>query len=179
VMSDDVDTKFLVDSTPTNNGKVSKRNYYGADIQFKFKGESGSTIVRAEYMTGTQTAYANTTETPSSLPSDSRTGFYQRKFDGAYFYLLYDIFNEKNQLIFKYDWYDPNLQVANKQIGMNNINAADIKYSTLGLGFLRHFDESLKMVLYYDIVRNERTSLAGFTSDVRDNVFTARIQYRF
>jgi hypothetical protein len=39
--------------------------------------------------------------------------------------------------------------------------------------------ENLKLVLYYANVRNEKTQLAGFTDDVKDNVFTARMQFRF
>jgi len=34
-------------------------------------------------------------------------------------------------------------------------------------------------VLWYDLVKNESTALTGYTNDLRDNVFTCRLQFRF
>ncbi len=83
---------FNVDSSITNVGKIAPRKYYGADAQLKIKCKAGFTEFRAEYITGKQTAFANTTETPAALP-DANGSFYIRKFDGAYFYFLQNIIN--------------------------------------------------------------------------------------
>jgi predicted porin len=106
---------------------------------------------------------------------------YIRNFDGAFFYFLQNIVNEKWELVAKYDWYDPNTKVSSLAIGKNgtNLSAADIKYSTIGVGFTRYFTGNLKMLIYYDIVRNEKTALAGYTEDLKDNVLTVRMQMRF
>ena len=81
----------------------------------------------------------------------------------------------------KYDWYDPNTKVIAAQIGKpgTGLTAGDIKYSTIGLGFTRQLTENVKMVLFYEIVKNETTALAGYTNDVKDNLFTCRLQFRF
>jgi hypothetical protein len=106
---------------------------------------------------------------------------YVRHFNGAIFYFLQNIFTIKHQLIIKYDWYDPNIKVKSAEIGKagTNLTAADIKFSTLGLGYVYHINPQTKIIFYYDIVRNEATQLSGFTSDQPDNIFTCRLQFRF
>ncbi|MBA3674891.1 MAG: porin [Chitinophagaceae bacterium] len=172
---------FVIDSSINNIGKIAPRKYYGADMQLKIKNNKGFTELRAEYMTGTQTSFANTTETPAALPADNSTGFYIRKFNGAYFYLLQNIFNIKHQVGIKYDWYDPNSDVKENEIGKpgSNINEANIKFSTLGFGYTHYINDNLKLVLWYDKVWNEKTQIPAYVSDIKDNIFTCRLQFRF
>jgi len=172
---------FVIDSSINNIGRIAPRKYYGADMQLKIKHNKGFTELRAEYMTGTQTSFANTTETPAALPADISTGFYIRKFNGAYFYLLQNIFNTKHQVGIKYDWYDPNSYVKENEIGKpgSNINEANIKFSTLGFGYINYINDNLKLVLWYDKVWNEKTQIPAYVSDIKDNIFTCRLQFRF
>jgi hypothetical protein len=45
---------------------------------------------------------------------------------------------------------------------------------------LYHFDSNVKVVGYYDMVTNETSNnLSGFTKDIKDNVFTLRVQREF
>ncbi|WP_462222726.1 porin [Ferruginibacter sp.] len=173
--------KVVVDSAVTNTNKTSPREYYGANTQVKFKNNKGlTTEIRGEFVTGTQTGTINNSETPVALISGA-DGFHIRHFNGAYFYLLQHIFNTKNQLLIKYDWYDPNTDVKGNEIGAagSNFTAANIKYSTLGFGYVNYLTDNVKLVLYYAKVTNEKTQLTNFTSDVKDNVFTCRLQFRF
>lgn len=173
--------KVIVDSATGNTDQKSPRHYYGANTQFKFKSKKGlTTELRAEFITGKQTGIANNSETPTTLVSGF-DGFHIRNFNGAYFYLLQQIFNTKNQLLIKYDWYDPNTNVKGNEIGAagSNFTAANIKYHTIGFGYVNYLTENVKVVLYYARVMNEKTQLTGFTSDVKDDVFTCRLQFRF
>lgn len=172
---------FIVDSSSGNIGHIVPRKYYGADAQLKLKTKAGFSEIRAEYMMGRQTSYANTSETPGALLAEAAGALYFRKFNGAYFYFLNNIFNKHHQLCIKYDWYDPNTEVSGKEIGNNgnNVNEANIKYSTLGFGYIHHLNESLKLVLWYDVVKNESTSLTAYSHDVKDDVLTCRLQFRF
>jgi hypothetical protein len=171
---------FILDSAQANSGKISPRKYYGADAQLKIKTRAGITELRAEFIAGTQTATLNNSETPAALLTGTE-GHYIRKFNGAYFYLLQTLFRPQHQLVIKYDWYDPNSKVKGKDIGKpgTNLNAIDIKYSTWGIGYIYYINDNLKWVLWYEKVINEKTDLPGFTSDVKDNVFTCRLQFRF
>jgi hypothetical protein len=84
-------------------------------------------------------------------------------------------------LVAKYDWYDPNTQISGDQIGKlsTNTKAADLRYDTFGFGINYLHTSNVKFVFYYDIVTNETSkNLNGYTKDLKDNVFTARIQYR-
>ena len=171
---------FVADSSSQNIGTILPRKYYGADAQLKIKTKAGFTEFRAEYIWGTQTASLATSETPPILLV-GRDGFYIRQFKGAYFYLLHNIFNVHHQIGIKLDFYDPNSKVVGLDIGnpSNILSLTDIKYTTLGFGYINYIHENLKLVLWYAKVFNEKTNLAGFTSDVADDVFTCRMQYRF
>lgn len=172
------DHYFEVDSSESNNGKILPRHYYGADIQIAYKHAWGKTELRAEYWRGVQPGSNAITTNPGTLPL---TPAYLRHFNGAFFYFLQNIINSKNQLLVKYDWYDPNIKVTGTEIGKQgtNLTAADIKYSTLGLGFVRYFSDQVKLTLYYEWVNNEKTSLKGYQTDIKDNILTVRMQYRF
>lgn len=172
---------FTEDSSGSNMGKIAPRKYYGADIQFKIKNKKGYTEIRAEGIVGKQTSFGNTSETPASLPADITGAIYIRKFNGAYFYFLQNIFNSKHQLVIKYDWYDPNSSVAGKEIGKagSNVNEANIKFSTLGFGYLHYINDNVKLLIWYDKITNEKTSLPQYAADIKDNVFTCRLQFRF
>lgn len=169
---------YLVDSSITNIGKVAPRNYYGADVQVKFKQPKTDTELRAEYWLGKQPGTVATSTNPGTLP-DLPT--YERRFDGVFLFFLQHIVNRKNQLLVKYDWYDPNTEVKGSDIGKpgTNLNATDIKFSTLGVGFLRQLNENLRFVVYYDWVVNEETGLSDYAKDLSDNILTLRFHYRF
>lgn len=170
-----------LDSNATNAGEYSPRTYKGADIQLKIKNRTGgNTEIRAEFLTGKQTGTSNNSETPGALMIGNN-GFYIRNFNGAYLYFLQHLFSLRHQLVIKYDWYDPNTKVKGKEIGAPNTNfsAADIKYKTLNIGYNYAVSALVKLSLFYAIVKNETTLLPGYTSDIKDNVFTTRLQFRF
>ncbi|NML19460.1 porin [Pseudoflavitalea sp. G-6-1-2] len=170
--------QFLVDSSEDNVDSRTPREYGGADMQWKYKTGWGNTELRGEYWFGKQTGTKNSTETPGTLPNEP---FYIRKFSGAFICFLQHIVNTSNQLVVKYDWYDPNTSVSGKNIGKEGtqFTPADIKYSTLGFGYVRYINQNLKLFLWYDRVTNESTSLKGYTEDLPDDVFTCRLQFRF
>jgi hypothetical protein len=170
----------LVDSSTNNAGKNAPRHYYGADAQLKIKNKVGFTEFRAEVITGEHSVTANSNETPTAL-LNGRDGYHIRSFNGAYFYFLQHLFSTQHQLVIKYDWFDPNRNVTANEIGApgSNLSEANIKYSTLGVGYINYLTDNVKLVLYYANVRNEKTKLTGYTSDIKDNVFTCRLQFRF
>lgn len=174
---------FLVDSTISNLGKSSPRHYYGADVQYKIHHNWGETELRGEYWFGTQPGTNTSTANPGTIPVANGIPLptYIRHFDGAFFYFLQNIINARHQLLLKYDWYDPNIRVEKNELGKpgTNLTIADVKYYTAGIGYVFHFNAQTKVIFYYEVVRNEKTNLAGYTSDIKDNVFTGRLQFRF
>ena len=175
-MSENGTKYFVVDSSDSNIGDKAPRQYYGADAQLGFRHGWGKTEIRAEYWTGKQPGTSNSTTNPGTMPL---TPTYIRNFNGAFFYFLQNIINPKWELMAKYDWYDPNNKAEKKEIGTTNLTAADIKFSTFGFGITRYFSGNFKILAYYDLIRNENTLLQGFTSDIKDDIFTLRMQVRF
>ncbi len=177
-----IKTNVLDSSLSNINGKAP-RIYYEADFNLKLKQKAGITELRGEFWAGTQTATQFNSATPASIPmSGGRPSpLYIRNFNGAIFYLLHNFINSKHQVALKYDWYDPNSKVSASDIGKagSNLTEADIKYTTWGLGYSYLFNDNAKVVFWYDIVKNETTQLPGFTKDLKDNLFTCRLQFRF
>lgn len=179
------DAKFQVDSTADNLKNYARRQYYGVNAQLNFFSRIGFTIIRAEFITGTQPGTHSSSSSPTAVPTTTNT--YIRNFNGAYLYFIQNILKSRHQVLVKYDWYDPNTDVAGKEIGASGsaTNATDIKYSTLGFGYIYRATDHIRWMTYYDIVRNENTSLTGtnstnnYSKDLKDNVFTVRMQYRF
>ncbi|MEI9913052.1 MAG: porin [Bacteroidota bacterium] len=172
------DNIYVVDSSLSNIGKIAPRKYYGADVQLKLHHPWGETEIRGEYWYGKQSGSTTTTTNPGTLPS---TPVYIRDFNGAFFYFLQNIINKKHQLLLKYDWYDPDTKIKGKDIGRpgTNLSSTGMSYSTIGIGYTYYHSDNIKLVLYYDIVKNELTQLPGYTSDIKDNIFTCRVQFRF
>lgn len=169
---------FEIDSNMNNIGQKASRRYYGADVQLAYKHAWGKTEIRGEYWQGKQPGTAQTSANPGVLPLAPT---FIRPFHGAFFYLLQNLGNPKNELMVKYDWYDPNRMIKGAAIGSNggNFNVADIRFNTLGVGFTRYLSDKIKFLVYYDFVRNEETNIEGFKSDLKDNIFIARFQFRF
>jgi len=172
------DAAFIANSDTANYEKVAKREYMGADLQLTVDLPIGITTLRGEYIQGKQSGTSSSSTSPIAPPTSD---LYHREFDGASFYFIQDIGQTKHQFLSKYDWYDPNVRISGKQIGKpgTNTKIADIKYTTIGLGWAYKFDSHTRITLYYDLVTNEETSLPGYTKDLKDNVFTFRMQYKF
>ena len=163
----------------------SKREYVGFDGAVNIDSKVGLTILRAEFISGKQPGSSSSTASPNSntpITSD----IYNRNFNGAYFYFVQSIMQSPWSVIVKYDWYDPNADVKGDEIGkvtsgsVKTSNSTDIKYTTIGLGAAFRWDADIKLTAYYDMVKNETSSnLSYFTKDVKDNVFTLRMQMKF
>jgi len=177
------DNIFVIDSSTSNLGHSAPRHYYGADVQFKIHHDWGETEFRAEHWFGTQPGTLTTTFNPGTIPSANGIPLptYVRHFNGSFFYFLQNIINTRHQLLFKYDWYDPNIKAKKGGIGKpgTNLTVADIKFYTVGMGYVYHFNPQIKLIFYYDLVRNEITQMTGYTSDIKDNIITCRLQFRF
>jgi phosphate-selective porin len=176
----------------TSFGKYFDRNYIGADVQLYYDlPVIGGLSLRGEYISGKQpgTSASNSfynNAWVSSTPAVN-TPVYTRNFSGFYVNYVQNV-GMSNQFVLKYDEFDPNTDVAGSAIGKTgtNFTAADVKYKTLGLGWIYHWDANVKFTVYYDMVTNEKVysgttdkSLYPYTNDLKDNVLTVRMQYKF
>ncbi len=170
-------------TSPKNINEIAPRKYYGADIQLSTQNENWKSEIRAEYITGLQSGTATSSSTPGTYPVDKnnlKLPYYTRNFNGSYITFIQNLNSSKNQLILKYDWFDPNLKIKGDQINaINGFSGADVRFDTYGFGFLHHFNSHLKAVIYYDVIKNERTQLINYQKDLADNILTIRTQFYF
>lgn len=169
----------LQDTLENKKGDGALRQYVGADIQYAINSNLGTTTLRAEWINGTQPASSSTSDSPRS-GTVANYDIYSRKFNSLSTYFLQNIGKTNLQLVVKYDWYDPNTDAEADDIGNNNkLNATDIKYNTLGLGF-NYYLSNMRIMLYYEFIQNEKaTHLNGYAEDLKDNVLTIRTQFKF
>jgi phosphate-selective porin len=165
-------------------GSFHKRSYFGFDAQLTIETPIGFTTLRGEYVAGKQPGTEKSTTSPTGA---NTTDTYLRKVTGSYIYFVQSFTGTKLSFVAKYDIYDPNTGISGNQIGLKPktgnykaSTAADLKYNTLGLGLIYAYTSNIKFTAYYDMVKNETSAnLAGYNSDLKDNVWTLRLQYKF
>jgi hypothetical protein len=199
-----VNKKFVKSSIGQFN-KDFMRKYYGVDLQVYYDMPViGGSKLLFEYTQGHEPGTSSASDPynkDNKLGRASNAPVYLRNFMGYSIMLVQNIFN-KNQFVLKYDSYDPNTDVAGKDFGVpvkqvdgswtfpDKLSAADLYFNTLGIGWIYHWDENLKLMLYYDKVTNETVANAAAASvtsqavqllskDYNDDVLTVRLQYKF
>ncbi len=177
--------QWTATDTINSKGKLSKRVYTGAEFFVSIKSVIGTTTIRGEYIMGQQPGTSSSSSSPFFLPNSTDT--YLRNFDGFYAYFIQRIAKTKHEILVKYEWYDPNTNVTGADIlGTKNVKftSADVKYTQLGFGYNYYQDEHVKWMIFYNIITNEitgdgKTALNGFQKDIKDNILTIRMTYRF
>ncbi len=175
---------FIRDSSAANLNASFDRSYVGGDVQLYYDMPFlGGISLRGEYVTGTQPGHARSNSFYNPGGSDS---LFNRKVSGYYLNLVQNV-GLVNQIVVKYDVFDPNTEAEGSDIGRSGsgLSAADLKYTTIGFGWIFHWNANVKFTAYYEIVENEEVSpnatgsLVPYKTDVKDNVFTLRAQYKF
>lgn len=168
---------YLADKSVNNIGAYGKREYFGVDAQVSIDNILGITTLRGEYIQGMQPGVSGSTRSPEIAPVGAA---YIRPFNACYFYFVHKIIKLPVQLVYKYDFYDPNTKVEGSQINSTGkFGTGDIKYTTQGFGLNYLVTSNLKFMFYYDLIKNEEVAINLFGYNKKDNLFTARVQYRF
>ncbi|MDR2920734.1 MAG: OprO/OprP family phosphate-selective porin [Tannerella sp.] len=170
---------FVLNSNPDNIGKFAKRQYFGIDAQLYVNSALGMTQLRGEYLFGQQPGQELGSKSPNTsvlLAIDT----YIRQFNGGYVIFIQDLGSMPLSAVLKYDWYDPNTKVKKDEVGLNHTGETDILRHTFGVGMLWRINNSLRLQAYYDFKNNEKTeNLPAFTGNLKDDLFTLRLQYKF
>ena len=181
--------------TKGNKNKTFARNAYGVDMQLYYDiPVIGGLSLRGEYLTGQMPGTVASSKPFGSSGSATGIDFPNsymaiRKFAGYYVSWIQNV-GSKVQTVVKYDVYDPNTKVSGSTVGLpgtGRLGKEDLKYTTIGAGVLYYWDENVRFTAYYDKVTNEKvagtvapaSSLYPYTKDLKDNVFTLRMQVKF
>jgi hypothetical protein len=173
-----------VDSTSTNKGKYFDRSYIGVDAQlYADVLPIGGSSLRAEVISGQQPGTKDDNRSPSALLAGD---MYVRDFLGYYAAFIQN-FGLQHQLVVRYDVLYPNSKADSKHIGEpgSKMGLGDLSYTTIGFGWVYYYDANVKFVVYYDKITNDKVyslatgSYKPYSKDVKDDVFTFRVQYKF
>ncbi len=177
---------FIKNTQLNNVNKNFNRNYFGFNLQLEWGNSFGATTFKTEYIFGKQpglgtSADINGPKASISLSEAPTGSLYIRSFEGYYFWLTQEIAKTKLAAIVGLDVYDPNTDLEESEIGLaqNHSTAGDIKFSTFGYGITYSLNPRLKFTLYNEHVKNDPTQLSTHLLDLKDDVFTARLQYRW
>ena len=177
---------FADNFSPTNENKHLRRDYYGVNLQVEYDNSFGTTSLKTEYVQGKQPGVAALASVTGPLASQSfstqpLSNLFLRNFNGYYIWLTQGIAKTRLTALLAYDVYDPNTDVIEREIGSpgNHTTAGDIKFNTLGYGITYGINARLKLTIYNEHVTNRPTLLTGHTADLKDDVFTTRLQYRW
>ena len=181
-----IENGFDAITNAANENHNFRRDYYGANLQLEYANSFGNTTFKTEYVWGTQPGVAASANisgfaASQSFGSQPAGNLYLRNFNGYFFWFTQQIASSKLTAIVGYDVYDPNIDITETEIGRpsNNTTAGDIKFSTLGYGLTYALNGRLKLTVYNEHVSNGNTMLTDYQNDVKDNVFTTRLQYRW
>ena len=63
---------------------------------------------------------------------------------------------------------------------MNGTGKGDISYQTIGFGLIWKINNELRATAYYEVIQNEKSkNVKGYEEDIKDDIFTFRLQYKF
>ena len=190
-LADGITKGFTVDSTESNKGQYAKREYFGADAQLSYDWFAGMTTLRGEFIFGSQPGTSKLNISPANriIPDVLINDTYVRSFNGGYVYFVQNIMHSRHEVVIKYDFLDPNTDVkgtdAKSQVSYNEntiktgLGGADVSYTTWGFGYNVRIAANVKLMAYYELVKNEKTTITGYSNDIQDNVFTLRAQFKF
>jgi len=190
------DSKYVLNSEnkldSATTGSYLPKKWAGAEMQFYWdflggmalKGEyimgqistigtSTTTVTQIGGTNSTTSSGGTTTTTRTDSSSTTKTVITPNKtrnFSGYYVYFIKNI-GLKNQLVVKYDNYDPNASLSGDKA------KSEIYYNTLTLAWQYYFDENLRITASYEIPMNEKN--ATTPKEILDNTFSVRIQAKF
>lgn len=139
----------------------------------------GTTNLVGEVIMGQQpsgkTAFAN-----SAGASFNGTGdIYLRQFRGGYAMLVQDLGFSKSSIMLKYDSFNPNTKISLSELNAGKGTAADVPYTTVSVGYLYRFNESLRLMAQYDMTSAKKTDMAAINDFKIPNILTIRAQVKF
>jgi hypothetical protein len=166
---------FELNSDVGHIGGYARREYLGFDLGVSVIGAMGMTLLRGEYLRGVQPGTSGSSGSPDSgsLPSWDT---YLRNFSGFYAILVQDLGDFPLSAVLKYDCYDPNTDISGGVVGLGGTSRTDLLHSTVGFGVLWKVSYSMRLQAYYELNRNETSD---YFSDLDDDIFTIRLQYKF
>jgi phosphate-selective porin len=151
-----------------NIGDYLDKKWAGGEVQI-FADILGGLAIKGEYMAGIN-SIASTIASEATMAQKKADPNKLKNFSGYYIYFIKNI-GPKNQLVARYDYYDPNTKLT------GDAAKNDLNYKTLTLSWQHYLNDFIRISLNYEIPENETN--ATNPKDLKDNVLGVRIQAKF
>ncbi len=149
-------------------GDYLNRKWYGAEMQI-YADFLGGLALKAEYISG-RNASASSIVPTATMAAKKADPNKIRDFAGYYLYLIKNI-GSRNQLVARYDYYDPNTRLSGDNA------KKEIWYKTLTLAWQYYLNDNIRISLNYEMPSNEINS--AYPTNLKDNVLGVRVQAKF
>jgi phosphate-selective porin len=151
-----------------NVWKYLDKHWTGGEVRI-YADILGGLSVKAEYVSGTNSVASTIATTSTNAQKKASPNLYNN-FAGYYIYFIKNI-GAKNQFVARYDYYDPNTKLSGDAAG------SSINYKTWTLAWQYYLNENIRITLNYLMPKNETN--ATNPADLKDNIFTVRVQAKF
>ena len=129
----------------------------------------GGLSIKGEYVAGINSV-ASTVASSATMAQKKASPNLYNNFAGYYITLVKNV-GAKNQAVIRYDYYDPNTKLSGD--AANNA----INYKTWAFAWQHYLNDNIRITAQYTMPKNE--SNASNPSDLKDNLFTIRVQAKF
>jgi len=129
----------------------------------------GGMSIKAQYTSGLNSSLSSVASTATMAQKKASPNGYNN-FTGYYVYIVKNI-GARNQLVARYDYYDPNTKLSGDAAGNS------LFYKTWTVAWQYYMNDNIRISLNYITPKNETN--ATNTADIKDNVFTVRVQAKF
>ena len=157
-----------------NTGDYLNKKWAGGEIQI-FADLLGGLAIKGEYVTGTNSTPSTTAVAINAPVATKKSGASTiRNFSGYYLYFIKNI-GPKNQLVVKYDYYDPNTKLKGDDAGSN------VWFKTLTLAWQYYLNDFIRLSLNYEMPKYEvnATRPDNYKDVTYGNTLGVRIQAKF
>ena len=158
-----------------NVGHNLDKKWFGGEIQI-FADFLGGMAIKGEYIAGTNST-ASTTAAPAinATTATKLAGANKlNSFSGYYLYLIKNI-GPKNQLVAKYDFYDPNTKLSGDAAG------SAVSCKTVTLAWQHYLNDFIRITVNYEMPKFEVNSSrpSNYLDVTYGNTLGIRIQAKF
>jgi hypothetical protein len=151
-----------------NAWRYLDKHWTGGEIRI-YADVLGGMSIKGEYVAGINSVASTVASTATMAQKKASPNLYNN-FAGCYITLVKNI-GAKNQAVVRYDYYDPNTKLSGDAAG----NA--IYYKTWAFAWQYYLNDNIRLTAQYTMPKNETN--ASNPSDIKDNLFTIRVQAKF
>jgi phosphate-selective porin len=151
-----------------NVWRYMDKNWTGFEMRI-YADILGGMSIKAQYTSGLNSALSSVASTATMAQKKASPNSYNN-FTGYYVYLVKNI-GSRNQLVARYDYYDPNTKLS------GDVAGSALSYKTWTFAWQYYMNDNIRITLNYITPKNETN--ATTPADIKDNVFTVRVQAKF